>query len=133
MTVVSKLIFGTPFEPNLPRSHNSDVLGADKRIKYFHHHPDLSPMLLSQCRLLRTPGCLFSCLNKNDPHAKVYSTIEPEINPRLSWFIATIISMYHNNYTFSESSKPFITIHSFTSLFRVYNIQISEMRKGVLN
>lgn len=49
MTIVSKLIFGTPFETNLPRSHNSDVLGADKRIKYFHHHPDLSsPMLFSQ-------------------------------------------------------------------------------------
>lgn len=49
MTMAIKLIFGTPFEPNLPRSHNCDVLGADKRIKYFHHHPDLrSPMLFSR-------------------------------------------------------------------------------------
>lgn len=41
MTMVVKFNFSIAFESNLPCSHNSNVLGADKFIKYFRHHPDL--------------------------------------------------------------------------------------------
>lgn len=60
--MVIKCNFQTAFESNLPCSHNSDVLGTNKFIKYFRHHPDLSPctMLFYQELLaVKDPGMPF--------------------------------------------------------------------------
>lgn len=128
MTMVVQLISSIAFEFNLPCSHNSNILGADKCIEYFGHHPDLIPctMLFSLSLAVKDPRLPLLLPDKkwvarSDGwgHWRLNVTgclsALPEINLSIPWIAQY---SYYNYYCASEqlhlllSRKPFIKIHS---------------------